>query len=90
MAKHIIIVVLENRSTFHIFAVCIQCHRRYIKPIIHRAIVAVQIQCIQLVNTKVKFIHVHLNALNGNWFWDIFNISLWLKLKIAIKALVKL
>lgn len=68
MAQNIVIVVQKGGPTFIVIAIAIEEHRWHIEPVIFGAIISIQIQCVQLINSKIEFIDMHLNALNCYWF----------------------
>lgn len=69
MTQNIIVIVQKDRSTFNIIAIRIEMFSWHIEPIVFDTIIAIQVECVQLIDAKIEFIDMHLNALNCYWFW---------------------
>lgn len=68
------VVVRQRRTSFVVVTVLVQTCRRHSKPEISHSIRRVEVECVELENSKLNFLAIKLHNLYGNWFFQLLHI----------------
>lgn len=73
-SKHVKVVVRKCGTSFVVVTVLVQARSRHSKPKVSNSISRVEVERVELENSKLNFLAIELNDLNGNRLFEILHI----------------